>query len=204
MFSKTVAIFSLMLLAAATRTALTQGVGGGSPTDTSHTLHLVASIPEDPTDWSTRIGTAAAPIGVQLDPSGPVWSKHFQTQNGRPIGGGVTGPIVGIEENLLVGGSISWTGWHSDLATGGFIWYTGPGGTLPPFRLRVNDLPVPVTFAITGSSLDVSFALSRLEVGSTSIRSSDGLMRYPFWEPSTCTSFRHPNLPLLLDLCSCF
>jgi hypothetical protein len=133
-----------------------QGVGGDSPTNTSHVLQHVFYIPEDPINWATTIGTVSAPVRVSLDPAGPPWVKHLQTENDTPIGER-TGPIVGIEENLMVGGSISWTGWHSDLATSGFIWYTGPGGTLPPFRLRVNDVPVPVTFAINGSSLDVSF-----------------------------------------------
>jgi hypothetical protein len=116
----------------------------------------VISFPEDPVDWFTRIGTTGARIGVELSPVGPAWSKHLQTQNGLPIGGDATGPILGIEENLLVSGAIPWTGWHSEITTTGFVWWTG-GQFVPVPSLLANGLPVQVTFAMSGQSLDLTF-----------------------------------------------
>lgn len=143
----------LLFLGAASPMAWAQGVGPGSPTDTDHLLQPVASIPEDHIDWATIIGSAAVPVGVELDPTGPAWTKHFQTENGSLIT--VTNGVVWIAENLLVSGSVPWTGWHSEIVTDGFVWYAG--GSSPTFALIVGGTPIAVTVQTSGSSLDATF-----------------------------------------------
>jgi len=143
----------LLFLGAASPMAWAQGVGPGSPTDTSHVLQPVASFPEDPIDWAATIGSTSAPIEVELDPGGPAWGKHLQTENGSSIT--ATYGVVRIEENLVVSGSAPWAGWHSEIVTDGFVWYTG--GWSPTFTIMAGGALITADVRISGAGLDATF-----------------------------------------------
>ncbi len=112
--------FMFLCLAGIGTTALAQGVGVGSPTETTHALTHVFSIPENPINWNGQVGTTDNPLGVSLDPSGPVWTKSFEPEGSlAPLNN-----IVLLREYLLIAGDKSWTGWHMSIETEGFDWYS--------------------------------------------------------------------------------
>lgn len=158
MFSRLSKVLMFTILGGVGPAVLGQGVGGNSPTDTSHVLTSIFSGDDFfPPSWRTIIGTMIDPISVELDPAGPAWVKHLQTQDMAPIN-----PISGIivaHEYLMVGGSRPWTGLHMEINTDGFIWF--PYSTFPDpspmFKMLADGLPVPFTIQLDGGKLDVSF-----------------------------------------------
>ncbi len=145
-----------MFLGAASPMAFGQGVGGSSPTDTSHVLSRGFGIPEPPVDWQSVVGTSLAPVGVELDPVGPAWIQHFQTEGGAPIN---ADRYIQITEDLVVTGDTPWTGWHVEPANPDFRWFDwGGGGWGHAFVAIVNGvlLATDVQYASPGI-LDATF-----------------------------------------------
>jgi hypothetical protein len=142
--------------------ALGQGVNPDtSPTDTSHILTLFSSGEGGQSGgWRTVIGTPSDPVFVELDPTGPVWLKHLTTQDDAPIS--YYGQVVRLEENLLVGGSLPWTGWHSQADTEGFrshywtpLW--PPYQAVPAFTIRADGSNVPADISMSNTGYDITF-----------------------------------------------
>lgn len=153
MFARQTSILTLVIAAVTGDVAFGQGVGGVTPIETSHLLKPTGgSIPEHMVHWYASVGAVDSPITVELDPIGPAWVQHYQTQDGDPID---TNRAVEISENLIVGGDIPWTGWHVELANPDFIWLDSL--LSGPFTLVVNGSGIPVALQRSPSSLDVTF-----------------------------------------------
>jgi hypothetical protein len=101
------------------RVLLAQGVGPGGPFDTTYPLQSRVSVPEDPTYWGAAVGSSSDPVAVALDPLGPVWTKHVQTQPGMTI---LPGHRVLLTEYLTITGEREWTGWQERILTENFAW----------------------------------------------------------------------------------
>jgi hypothetical protein len=120
----TVVVGLMPFLAVASPMAFGQGVGGSSPTDTSHVLSPGFGMPEPPVNWQSVVGTISTPVGVELDPTGPAWVQHFQTEGGVLIN---PDRYIQITENLIVIGDTPWTGWHVELTNPDFHWFDWGG-----------------------------------------------------------------------------
>jgi hypothetical protein len=139
--------------------ALGQGVDPDtSPTDTNHVLIPFGSGEgAQAGGWESIIGTPSNPVFVELDPTGPVWLKHLTTQDAASIS--YLDGVVRVEENLLVGGGLSWTGWHTQVDTEGFrsrywIWFPQVG---PAFTIVANGSAVPANITMLDTGYDVTF-----------------------------------------------
>ena len=75
MFARTVTVITLMLMGAGGQIALGQGVGGDSPTDTSHVFDAAMTLPgTPPVDWIAAVrGDSSTFFPVELEPAGPAW-----------------------------------------------------------------------------------------------------------------------------------
>ena len=118
MYVRRTSLLALVIVAVAPGTAFSQGVGTGSPTDTTLNLEHLVGIPEDPPGLGVTIGRGD-PIPVSLDPQGPAWSVHL-----LPLSPGVApdGRVV-FDEYLTVDGQHAWTGWQIDLMTPELRWF---------------------------------------------------------------------------------
>jgi len=137
---------------AASPMAMAQGVGniGSLPTQFETT--------NPPNGWVVA-DPAGNPIPVELDPTGPVWSKSFTGPNGGPFAQPAFGPPLSVMEVLTVSGNLPWTDWHEDVvgidASGtldpGWVWTN-------PFVL-VNGVPAAglTVNGVGTSSLDFYF-----------------------------------------------
>ncbi|MGB9626102.1 MAG: PEP-CTERM sorting domain-containing protein [Phycisphaerae bacterium] len=154
---KMLAVVSASLLAA--QAALAQGVGniGSLPTQ------FVTTNP--PNGWVVA-DPAGGPIPVELNPSGPQWSKAFTGPNGGPFAQPAFGPPLPVTEVLVVSGNLPWTDWHEDVigvdASGlpdpGWVWAN-------PFIL-VNGAP-PAGLSIVGAGTgSLSFFFNPVAPGS--------------------------------------
>lgn len=194
----TVVVGLVPFLAVASPMAFGQGVGGSSPTGTSHVLDLLPPpYLEGIAIWEGTIGAPATPVPVELDASGPAWTKSFQTANGDAIIPITTS--IRVYENLMVTGSACWTGWHAELAPG-FLWHTGGQGVFspPPIGVMVNGSPIQADYQVTEarSVLDASFPslLPGTEVlfqfnftwsGAAPFTGTFDMSQYPTPEPTT-------------------
>jgi hypothetical protein len=141
------------ILGATGPTALGQGVNPAtSPTNTNHPLTAQPS-----SDWLAGIGLFAPPVGVELDPNGPVWTCHIQPPSGADIN---SSNAIRFMANLAVAGDRPWTGWHVDLPSG-FVWYDDELGIWPlqAIGLQANGSAVPVSYQLTngGANVDATF-----------------------------------------------
>ncbi len=187
------------VLAAGGVSAFGQGVGGNSPTNTTYTIQRIYTTPEEPLEWGARVGSWGNPIGVELDPFGPVWSKGFNTNTGEPI---LPGERIAISETLLVQGARPWTGWGARILTDGFAWYDSGG--FPAFTVLRNDgsgSPVPglsVQYIgpaaigvfnplMAGASVQVFETV--IYTGTQPFSGTLQLEQFPIPEPSTLLSF---------------
>lgn len=144
-----------MALCAAPSVSLGQGVGGNSPTWTSHTLDRVEiSTPEDPISWSAAVGSVQAAIQVALDPSGLLWTKEFQTSDGSAI---AWHDVVQIEEHLVVAGNRAWTGWDTQIMTNGITWNRLGTYVNPVVILANGSRPSGLYVTFEGASAHASF-----------------------------------------------
>ncbi len=192
-----VRILAITIVAACGMTAFGQGVNpANSPTDTTHVLQSVRPFPDELTTWASSIGTSASPVSVELDPAGPVWVKHFQTQTGEPITR--MGTSIRLLETLVVGGSTEWSGWHTELPSG-FQWPTSTGFfPPPPIEATVSGVPLPLTYTVSGTSLDsilppampgtqVTFRFAFFWTDPTPLSAPFEIREYPTPEPTTVT-----------------
>lgn len=161
MFTRLSKVLMFTILGVVGPMAFGQGVGVGSPTDTNHFLQLLPPpYLEGVAIWQGGVGSLAVPVGVGLDPNGPAWTKHLQTQNGEPLASLATS--IQFWEILLVTGDETWTGWHAELAPG-FKWHTGGLGIFSPAPVVAiiddlnNSLPVNYQLSESASKLDFTF-----------------------------------------------
>lgn len=98
------------------------GARGNSPTETSYTL--TAPYQPDPiTHWVGYVGSLQSRIGVELDPAGPTWLKHFSTgEPGTPLI-----PVLNLRlsEYLVIAEGPSWTGWTMQTDAPNYEWELG-------------------------------------------------------------------------------
>jgi hypothetical protein len=131
---KTLHLFSLaLLLACATlcQSASAQGVAGGLVT-----IHTLQPGPQ------VIIGSAATPIPIDLDPTGPAWFKNV----GDPFLNAPGPSIVTLTETIQNVGTEAWGDWHEFL-------FPAPSGLPPHFWTNVVGLSVngnPIGFTATG------------------------------------------------------
>jgi hypothetical protein len=183
--------FVLVLLAALLAPgagAWGQGVGGGSPTETTHTIQGTYQIPEAPKMWETQIGLPEDRIGVELDPVGPTWLKHIQ-RDGDPLS---TWPqhYIRLNEYLVISGERSWTGWTQQIDVPAFEW------VLSNTSILANGAtPTGLSIVTDGSVLRCTFdplppgtqinLLSRLRYDGTLLVDSFDVQQFPVPEPTT-------------------
>jgi hypothetical protein len=126
-------VVSIILCAAGTA-SFAQGVAGGPFTN-----HIVDPGPV------VNIGSAAAPVPIDLDPLGPPWNKSIGDPNDFVVG---VKP-VDIVESILNAGTEAWGDWHEILLA--------PPAGLPPSTwqavvgLTVNGNPIGFTAAGLGT-----------------------------------------------------
>jgi len=113
---------SAMLVGAFTAAAAGQGVGPGSPTDTTHQFDTSTGVwwvggPNDP-------GNMGEPYQVSLDPNGPWWRKTLTGSPQGPDGGPGVLHVHEFIELVPPPGlpSIPWTDWHQEIKTPGWAW----------------------------------------------------------------------------------
>lgn len=200
MFARTVTVITLMLMGAGGQIALGQGVGGNSPTDTSHVFLSGFSLPgEPPVNWLTHVIDSSGPIPVELDATGPAWHKTFTTHENQPVQPGLG--IMALYEHLEITGNQAWTAWHVEILTPGFRWLDAPLYT-PQVDIRGSSglTPVPITSQITDRILDVSFSelLPGTQVnhrfvfewtGSSPFIGTIEMLQYPAPEPASLLGF---------------
>lgn len=133
-----------------------QGVGGNSPTHTTHSLEVVFVVPEEYHSRLGEVGTQVSPLGVQLDPNGPVWEKVFQVDT-SVIPSISPQAVSRISEHLIVEGDLPWTGWSIDIATQDFAWFPRPSGGRFWFSMLT---PYGFTFV---PGMQATFEQSRLD-----------------------------------------
>ena len=160
-----------------------QGVGGNSPTQSSHSIQVVPAIPEAVYTWAGDVGTINSPVGVELDPSGPAWTKEFQPDTTffpsiQPQ------QVALIAEYLIVEGDLPWTGWSMDIVTSGFEWFPRTLGGYSSAAIDAGGDPIFVHGQL--ASLDpsrVDFSFDSIPAGTT-VRIS-AYVRYAGTEPFT-------------------
>lgn len=141
-----------MALCAAPSVSLGQGVGGNSPTYTIHSLTPVEiTIPENPVQWRGEVGSASAPIGVQMEWTGPMWTTEFQRSDSRLLR---AGHVIQIEEYLTVQGDSPWTGWNMEIGTDSFAWWSPTWGYV---KTDSGAWASGLQRASNGSSMDFTF-----------------------------------------------
>jgi hypothetical protein len=110
----------VMLVLAFGTTGWAADVGGGSGSSTYWTEGMNSQ-----GGWD--IGSGGGPVGISLDPNAGPWIKTLTAANGGGFPADDTGytapngygPIV---ENLVITGNRSWTDWHEDILTPGWVW----------------------------------------------------------------------------------
>jgi len=93
------------------------GNGPGTPTYGTYEMN---------THYGWDIGSSGSPIGITLDPNAGPWVKTLTAAGGGGFGADDTGyvypPSYGpIVENLVITGNRSWTDWHEDILTPGWV-----------------------------------------------------------------------------------
>jgi hypothetical protein len=156
MLTRVSKVLMFMFLGVGGSMALGQGVNPATtPTNTSHLLYLSPSQVEGVNIWSGFVGSTTSYTPVELDPVGPAWTKHLQTNDGSPIAATVA--RIAVVERLHVTGPYPWTGWHSELDPG-FRWNGVLDVTMqPPFAMTVNGVTSFGNYHVSGSTLDVTF-----------------------------------------------
>ncbi len=154
MFAQQKGILTLIVVAAITHATFGQGVGTGSPTDTTLSLTHWPQIPEEPWIWGASMGYGSW-IPVSLDPEGTAWGVHLLA----PASGVVTGNHIVLAQYLTIGGHMPWTGWQMDLDTPSMEWVSGHTGSIgeTPRILVDGAAPPGLTAALTADSIRFSF-----------------------------------------------
>lgn len=146
-------IVSLAALVGAASSARGQGVGGASPTETTHSLYGRFQLPEDPLQFETNVGLPSDRIGVELDSAGPFWLKHMQAASPPLI---LSGDHVFVFEHLVIAGDQSWSGW-TQVADPDFDWVLN-GIFGPVTSIRANGaIPAGLSIETDGPILRFSF-----------------------------------------------
>lgn len=187
-----IVIISLAAVVGAASAAWGQGVGGTSPTETTHTIQGIYQIPEAPKMWETQIGLPEARIAVELDPAGPTWLMHVQ-RDGDPLS---TWPqhYIRLNEYLVISGERSWTGWTQQIDVPGFEW------VLSSTSILANGAtPTGLNIVTDGSVLRFTFdplppgtqinLLSRLRYDGTLLVDSFDVQQFPIPEPTAILGF---------------
>lgn len=157
---KVLAVVSASLVAA--QAALAQGVGniGSLPTQFETTNPPSGWIVADP---------AGGPIPVELNPSGPQWSKAFTGPNGGPFAHPAFGPALPVQEFLVIGGNLPWTDWHEDVMGIDANGTPDPGWVWANPTLLVGGLPAP-GLTVTGAGTNsINFYFNPLAPGTSVI-----------------------------------
>lgn len=177
--------------------AWAQGVGGSSPTETTHMVQTIPHVPEGPTVWETLIGSTHARIGVGLDPLGPAWLKHLQRSG--PAGSFEPQHFVSIYEHLVISGQQSWTGWTQEIDAPGFEWRLSGPYVEPTTILANGAVPSGLNIETTGSTLQFTFdplppgtqidIITGLRYGDALLPDSFDVQQFPVPEPTTLFGF---------------
>ncbi len=91
------------------------------------------------------VGDAGSPIPIDLDPTGPPWSKSFFDDSGFTTGGGT----LNIIETILNVGTEAWGDWHAEILG------DPASASAPSFWSSVTSMEVngsPITFTTVGVS----------------------------------------------------
>lgn len=197
MLTRLMRILTLTFVAGMGPAAWGQGVGGNSPTETTHMVQTIPQAPEAPTMWETLIGSADARIGVELDPLGPTWLKHLQRSG--PAGSFEPQHFINIYEHLAVSGQRSWTGWTQQIDVPGFEWRRSGPYVQPTTILANGAVPSGLNIETDGSMLRFTFdplppgthidITSGLRYGSTVLPGSFDIQQFPIPEPATLLGF---------------
>jgi hypothetical protein len=185
-------LLPLLILTGAGTASLGQGVGGASPTETTHTLVGRYQIPEAPKQWETRIGEPGAPIGVELDLAGPVWVKHLLRDG--PPGSMLPEHHIYLYEYLMITGERSWSGWTQEIHEPGFEWVLG--SPLPDVSFWADGaVQSGLSIVAQGGSLQFSFdpllpgteieIFSGLRYAGASLPESFDIRQFPTPEPAS-------------------
>lgn len=150
-------ILALTLIFGIGRGAWGQGVGAGSPTNTIHSLE-VPEISIGNHTWAGRVGTKESPLGVALDPSGPVWEKEFHLDT-TILPYMSPQQVSRISEHLTLQGDLPWTGWSIEILTDDFEWLPG----FEPAGFQVTVLNALGGFSPV-AGLQASYEHSRLDL----------------------------------------
>lgn len=170
--------------------ARAQGVGTGSPTETTHILQP-RSQPTGATEWEVHVGTTHARMEVDLDPAGPTWLKYLY-RNGPP-GSLLPEHRVYLYEHLTISGERSWTAWNQEVEAPGFEWKKG--FPFPDAALLANGtVPSGLSIQTSGSILQFTFdplppgthidVFSGLLFHGADLPDSFDLRQYPVPEPA--------------------
>ncbi len=156
----------LLLAAASTfvagfgATAWGQGVGGTSPIETAHVLQERTQPDGLPKQWDVHVGLPDSRIGVELDPAGSSWLKHFQ-RNGSPLSI-LPQHHIYLYEHLAVSGGLSWTSWTQEVEAPDFTWALS--SPFPSTTFLANGA-VPSGLSITTDGALMRFSFDPLPPG---------------------------------------
>ena len=132
LFDLRVPLMAMLAIGAMYSTSLAQGTATGP--FTAHTVGpgLVVSV-----------GSPGSPIPIDLDPTGPPWSKGFFDDSGFTSGGGT----LDITEYILNVGTEAWGDWHEHIEG------DPASASAPSYWASVTSMTVdgvPITFSAMG------------------------------------------------------
>lgn len=196
MLTRVKRILVVTFVAGMAPTVLGQGVGNGSPTETSLPLSSIYQIPEDPPLLRASTGYGSW-IPVSLDPDGPTWDLHLVTASGSLVS---AGNHVILAEYLLITGEYPWTGWRQALLTPGLGWLYGHTGTVGPTpSVLVNGAPpsgleidlsndsLSLSFDPLGPGTRITIVSEMVYSGSQELDSPIDIQQFPTPEPTLMT-----------------
>lgn len=185
-----VGVFTVCVLALGSA-AWSQGVGGASLTETTHLLRGRYQ-GSWATEWEVHVGLTDDRVGIELDPAGPSWLKHFQ-RDGAP-GSLFPQHLIYLHEHLVISGERSWTGWIQQIDATDFAWalaYPFPNTMI----LANGVVPSGLAIEAEGASLRFSFdplppgtqidIFAGLIYGNANLVDSFDVRQFPTPEPAT-------------------